>query len=959
MPFESAPEIETCSTCRRPLTRRGPSGECLRCLFITGLPSMDDELPVEGGHRYGHFEVVRAADGYLEVLGRGAMGTTYRARDTVLGSAVALKVIARRLANQPETRTRFLREAKAAARLRHPNVASVFHYGEEAGECFYAMELVEGETLEAWVRRKGPLPPAYALEVAVQVSHALVAAEAQGIVHRDLKPANLMLKAADADTHVPGGPMPQVKIIDFGLAKAVAADSLSAGDTRESGFVGTPAFASPEQFAADGGDIRSARVDTRTDIYALGVTLWFLLCGRTPFEGETLDEIHARQTRHPLPVAQLHAARVPAPLGVLLRNMLAVQPAERPGSARELLEKLHRVHLQVANAARVRLTRLVVALGSLALIVLTAALWREHTRPPPPPPDRSLAVLPFENLSPDPADAFFTTGIQDQITADLGRVATLRVTGSDSARHYPPRPPGRDLATVGRELGVRYLIEGSAKRTGGHLEVAVCLTDLRDPGYPWNQRYERRLTDVFAVQGEITRAVAEQLRATLSAEEKAAINRPPTTDLAAYDLYLHATDLARNNANGTVDALIQAAQQEVPLLEQAAARDPAFTLAYCELARAHDEIQYCRYTTSPSGGEEFMVDHRALAEAALAKARRLQPEVGEVHLAHALHALKINNDIEQAQEEINQAHRVLPNNAPVEILGGRIARRQGRWEEAVRAFQHVATLEPRNREGWDVLAQTLFQLRRYDEYERASSALIALIPSGEAHSWKFNQSMMAAVRRADLGPWRAEFAAQLAAGKLQDDDREYNPALLAYYDHDAAALTRALAAKRNPGYYNMGIIMPRAWYEAMAARMKGDDTTAQEAFAAARPQFETQVLANPTRGKSLSFLAIVDAGLGHRDEAVREGKLACEVSSYERMRFEAPIVRCNLAVVYAWTNQPDLAFAELEPLVGQPSGDFSLQQPSYGDFQLNPLWDPLRADPRFAALVQKLAPSAK
>ena len=961
MPFERTPGIETCSTCHRPLTRRGPSGECLRCLFTTGLPSMDDEPPAEQGHCYGHFEIVRAADGHLEELGQGAMGTTYRARDTVLGSTVALKVINHRLANQPDTRTRFLREAKAAARLRHPNVASVFHYGEEEGECFYAMELIEGETLEARVRCEGPLSPAFTLEVAVQVARALVAAEAQGIVHRDLKPANIMLKGVDADTHTHSEPLTQVKIIDFGLAKAVAAgaDSLGVGDTRGGKFVGTPAFAGPEQFTADGGELACTRVDTRTDIYALGVTLWFLLCGRTPFEGETLGEIHTQQTRQPLPVAQLRAVRVPAPMVALLRTMLAVRPADRPGSARELLETLHRVQLQVANAARFRLARLASALGLLALAVLAAALWREHTRPPLTPPDRSLAVLPFENLSPDQADAFFTTGIQDQITADLGRAATLRVTGSDSARHYPPGPHGRDLTIVGRELGVRYLVEGSAKRTGGHLEVAVCLTDLRDPGHPWNQRYERRLTDVFAVQGEITRAVAEQLQATLSAEEKAAINRPPTTNLAAYDLYLHATDLARNNANGTVDALIQTARQEIPLLEQAVALDPAFTLVYCELARAHDEIQFCRSATSPSGGEEFMVDHRALAEAALAKARRLQPEAGEVHLAQALHALKINNDIEQAQDEINQARRDLPNNAAVEILVGRIARRQGRWEEAVGALQRVVTLEPRNLEGRDVLANTLFYLRHYDEYERAANAVIALMPSGEASSWRIARSAGAMAGRADLGPWRAEYAAQVAAGEVKDEDRKYTPILLAYYDHDAAALTHALAANQDSGYYTRGTIMPRAWYEAMAARLQGDVTAAREAFAAARPQFETQMLADPARGMSLSFLAIVDAGLGHRDEAVREGKLACEVSSYERMRFEAPVVRCNLAVVYAWTNQPDLAFAVLEPLVDQPSGDSVVQQPSYGDFQLNPLWDPLRSDPRFAALVRKLAPPAK
>src|SRR5437588_8858861 len=290
---------ETCPTCGGPLTQ----GECLRCLISLGFLS-DSQQPdkVENGRRlmpgplkYDHFEVEVGADGFPTELGAGAMAITYRARDTVLNSVVALKVIDRIVAQNPGARSRFLREARAAAQIRHPNVARVSHYGEQAGECFYVMELVEGETLEAKVRREGPLPLALALEIIQQVARALAAAEACGVIHRDIKPSNIMLESD------PGGGPPIVKVIDYGVAKVLAPDSKLSAEQTQTGFIGTPAFASPEQFVSVG----HTPIDTRADIYSLGATFWYLLSGRVPFVGRTLRELHARQAE-PLPVEQLN-----------------------------------------------------------------------------------------------------------------------------------------------------------------------------------------------------------------------------------------------------------------------------------------------------------------------------------------------------------------------------------------------------------------------------------------------------------------------------------------------------------------------------------------------------------------------------------------------------------------------------------------------------------------------------
>src|SRR5499433_1004490 len=309
--------VGTCTTCGRPLTQIGPKGECVRCLASLGF--LNDSRSAEAPGRYGrlmpgplkydHFEVEVGPDGFPIELGAGAMAITYRARDTVLNSIVALKVIDRKVAQTPGARSRFLREARAAAQIRHPNVARVSHYGEQDGECFYVMELVEGETLEAKVRREGPMPLALALEVIEQTAHALAVAEACGVVHRDIKPSNIMLESGPAGT-------PIVKVIDYGVAKVLTPDAMPGAEQTQAGFIGTPAFASPEQFG-DG-----QKVDTRSDIYSLGATFWYLLSGRVPFVGRTLEDIRARQTRE-LPFDQLKSLHIPGQVVSLLRSMLA------------------------------------------------------------------------------------------------------------------------------------------------------------------------------------------------------------------------------------------------------------------------------------------------------------------------------------------------------------------------------------------------------------------------------------------------------------------------------------------------------------------------------------------------------------------------------------------------------------------------------------------------------------
>src|SRR5467141_444628 len=397
--MEPEPTVGTCAICGGPLSQVGPKRQCLRCLVGLGLldGSQEPDKPetrrrlTPGPLRYDHFEVEVGADRFPVELGAGAMAITYRARDTVLNSTAALKVIDRSVAQNPGARTRFLREARAAANIHHPNVARVTYYGEQDDECFYAMELVEGETLEARVRRDGPMPLALALEVIEQAARALAVAEVCGVVHRDIKPSNLMLESDASEALM-------VKVIDYGVAKVMGLQAEPGAEQTQAGFIGTPAFASPEQFAGAG----QMPIDTRSDIYSLGVTLWYLLTGRTPFVGRTMEEIRAKQTGD-LPLEQLRTLHLPGQVITLLKSMLAPDPKDRPQTARELLSAVHRCYERFNPEARSRRRRVVLAGAALTLVIAAIALgtWLYQRTRSFTPIERSIAVLPFGNLSSD------------------------------------------------------------------------------------------------------------------------------------------------------------------------------------------------------------------------------------------------------------------------------------------------------------------------------------------------------------------------------------------------------------------------------------------------------------------------------------------------------------------------------------------------------------------------------
>ncbi len=672
------PARAVCSSCGEPLSA---DGSCLSCLLRGGMEETVAAAPSPAPPRYGDFEVMRREDGSLWELGRGAMGVTYKATDTVLHRAVALKVIqlgsggVSGAGTMATLRERFLREARAAAALRDTHVAAVFQCGasEQADRCYYAMELVEGETLEARVRRAGPLDALPALEMARQVGVALVTAANRGLVHRDLKPGNLMLVGNSEGTAADGL---EVKVIDFGLAKAVVAGET---DLTHGCFVGTPAFASPEQFA------RGA-VDARSDFYSLGVTLWYALTGKVPFKGRSLEEWRDLPERTRLPVEQLKACGVPAPVTTLLRRMLAVDPAERPASARELLGALDVCRQTFArSSARRRWTLAIVA----AACVVTAAgdgWWWTRTRamdrPAEPPRSAatfqgdSLAVLPFQALVPAQSDPALELGMADTLIGKLSGSQVV-VPSLNSVRKYAS--PTQNAQAAGRELGVGSVLEGSVQRAGGRIRVSARLINVADGTARSIGTFDERFTDVFAVQDAISQKVADALALRLNGPAQQRLSRHDTNNVEAYQFYL----LGRYHFNKLTPPEIRTS---IDLFRQALALDERYALAYQGLAEG--------YRAMTITGDQRPAESLPQAKAAATRALELDDTLAEPHATLAFIHFWYDWDWAGAEQEARRAIELNANSGFAHFAYAHLLALEGRNKEALAEGAKAIKIDP-------------------------------------------------------------------------------------------------------------------------------------------------------------------------------------------------------------------------------------------------------------------------
>jgi TolB-like protein/Tfp pilus assembly protein PilF len=556
--------------------------------------------------------------------------------------------------------------------------------------------------------------------------------------------------------------------------------------------------------------------------------------------------------------------------------------------------------------------------------------------------EKSIAVLPFENLSEDKANAFFADGVQDQILTDLAKIADLKVISRTSVMQYKTGAP-RNLREIGQQLGVAHLLEGSVQRAANKVRVNAQLIDARSDAHQWAENYDRPIDDVFAIQSEIAKAIADQLQAKLSPNEKKAIEQAPTTDLAAFDLYSRAkTILLTRNVSATV---AEDMRQAIELLDQAVKRDPSFFDAYRQLAYAHETIYAVR-------GSDHTPARLALAEAALQAATRLRPDAGETHLARAQYLYNGLRDYAGALAELESARRTLPNDPRIFEVTGYVLRRRGQQEEGLRNLERAIELDPRN---FDILQQIALSYQSLDRYAEAIAALdraLTIIPDNiETRGYRAQFELF---WKADTRPLHQTIDSILAQGPGAIAPAADSWFLCALAERDPAAAERALVALGdNPCWGEDAIKLSRSFGEGLLARMMKDEARARAAFTVARAEQEKIVQAQPDYGPSLCALGLIDAALGRKEAALEEGRRAIALLPVEKDATNGSRMIQYFAMTAAWAGEKDLALQQLELGLRAPSASVAL---SYGMLKLHPFWDPLRGDPRFEKILASRAP---
>jgi len=550
-------------------------------------------------------------------------------------------------------------------------------------------------------------------------------------------------------------------------------------------------------------------------------------------------------------------------------------------------------------------------------------------------PEKSIAVLPFADLGEGKQDLLLADSVQDDVLTALSKVADLRVISRTSASSFTPDKP-RDLREIAESLGAGHILEGAVSSEGEKARITVQLTDARRGAKLWTVSYERDLGDVLGMRGDILRRIASQLNATVSPQEKAAIDEHSTSDLAAYALYVRGKALLASVSSAQINGkLLQAAQA----LDQAVARDPNFYLAWCQLAAAHNYIYFFGFDHTPA--------RLALAEAALNTIIRLRPEAGETHLARANFLYRCYLDYDKARAELAHTQRALPNNSEAFELAGYVDRRQGLWTESARSLQRALQLDPRNVFLLQQIAASYEELRQFRGMTAALDRALALAPRDL--DTRITRAFAEFEWRADPRPLHRTIDALLAEKPESVADFADQWLYLALTERDAVAADRAIAAIPATGT-STDLNFPRSFCEGLVARAAGDVAGAQKAFDAARAEMEKRVHDEPDYGPGFVVLGLIDAALGRKEEAMREGRHAQELLPVTKDALDGSEVMKYLGVIYTWCGEKDLALEQIEATLRIPG------TLNYGHLKMRPCWDSLRGDPRFEKIVAGLAP---
>ena len=933
----------------------------------------------------------------LSQLSSGGMGSVYLAEDLKLHRKVAIKALTPEWAADPDRYRRFRWEAQVLAKLNHPNIVTIYAIEEEEGAHFLIMELVEGKTLDQLIPSVG-MSSEEVFKIAIPLADALAAAHERGIIHRDLKPGNVMVTDDG-----------RVKVLDFGLAKrqdsavtpGAAQISARQPETQAGQMMGTIPYMSPEQLQGD-------TIDPRTDIFSLGIILYEMATGSRPFAGKTWGDLASSILRDKPPSVTTLNVYLPRHLGRIIRHCLEKEPQRRFQTALDLrneLEELQRemltgevpsgsgpwtfrddsdvrsrplalsgdsgvlsgeirsgevrtLEMSGAAVGDVPPTRLDVSevldksdsekrIAAVATVVVVAAIaalvWLRagagteapttFDRPPPAPiadGRHRIVVLPFENLGPA-EHAYFAAGISDEITSRLASVSALQVISRTTALQYDRAD--KTAQRVGDELGVDYLLDGTVRWSTGNGEenrvrVTPQLIRVADDSQVWSERYDRVLDDIFAVQSEIAAEVIQQLDIALLEPEREALAANPTANLEAYHAYLRGMDYAsrRENKSETWNLAVEMFSRAIEL-------DPQFALAYAELSEAHSLMYHWRIDRSP--------ERREMAREAAEQALRIAPDLPEGHRATAYYYYRTQGDYEAALRELDVAAQALPNDSQLLALASYIWRRQGRFEESAANLEKALEIQPKSDWLAAELGETYTMLRRYKDADRAYQLAISLAPDqpppyqARAHNYLLWRGDTAAARATlEAMPHQGSTRSVLAWYLLEIAER-----------NDQAALNRL---HRNTSAQLIGvesISYPRDLLHAMAYQRMGDQETATSFFENARISLERRLPEGTVDPRLNIALGITYAGLGRKDDAIREGLAAVAQTPVSQDAFIGPQFVEHLAEIYVMVGDRDAALERIEYLLSIPS---ELSVPM---LELDPKWDPLRQEPRFQALI--------
>jgi eukaryotic-like serine/threonine-protein kinase len=872
-------------------------------------------------------------------LGRGGMATVYLAQDLRHHRPVALKVLDPALAIGlgPE---RFRREIETAARLEHPHILPMLDSGEAQGWLWYTMPYVEGESLRGRLERTGALPLEEALRLTREAADALDCAHRHGVVHRDIKPENILLSGDHA------------RVADFGIAQALEA----AGDERLTGTgvtVGTPAYMSPEQGWGTGA------VDGRSDIYSLGCVLYELLTGEPPFSGRTPQAVIARRYVESARPVSLLRAGVPRAVEEAVTRALALEPVDRFQTAAEFAQALAdagvapppapsalaapatgpprlspqtqvspRRPRRVPTGAALLVLGFILGLGALfAWLRSDTAEGGEAAGDP-----KLLAVLPFDNLG-DSTEAYFADGVSDAVRGKLAALPGLQVIAGTSTGQY--RHTAKSPAEVARELGVRYLLVGKVRREfpagdSGSVTVSTELVEVRPRGAPttrWQEPLQAPLSDVFRVQADIARGVAEALGVALGAEARLQLAQPPTENLAAYQAFLRGEQIS--NRLETIDP--GTIRRAVPYYEQAVALDSGFVEAWAQLSRAHSTLYFNGGVPSPSEAEA--------ARTTAAQALALGPAKPEGRLAQGVYYLAVLRDNRRALEQFTLGIGAAPNHVDLLSWAGLAEQYLGRWEAALEHFRRAYALDPRSPSAARTLAYAYLMVRRYPEGLAVTDRALEL----EVTPRFVHLKALLHLAQGNLRQARADVRAALQRIEPTTLVATFGYGWDLYWvleEPEQELLLRVPPSAYDDNRAAWGLVLAQTY------SLRGDQVRARAYGDTARLAFEQQLAGAPDNPELQALYGVALAYFGRKVEAVRAGERAVSLAPLNghRESLTEAYVQHQLVRIYLLVGEPEKALDRLEPLLEVP---YYL---SPGWLRVDPTFDPLRGHPRFERL---------